>query len=241
MPSPTEPTDPIEAPTTRRPPGRGRPPAALTGALALALAVAAGPLRAQQGSPAPAAGTAPADTAGPAEPEIAPAPLQFRLGLSAGALMWDQSRSRVPGDDAAWGIDVGRQLLRYLSVRLGVAYLPTRVEDPAGATDVHGYLLEVAAEPRLALPSLERIGVVPFATVGAGTLVFDPRQPDLPTRSQNAFEVGGGLEGRIAPRFGARAELRAYTASLQSLFEPTDRTGATRHAQRLMVSLYWTF
>lgn len=234
-------TDPTGDPRRRRARSRRRAPAALAGAVALAIALAPGPLRAQRASPAPASDTMSADTSGPVEPEIAPAPLQFRLGLTGGALVWDQSRSRVPGDDAAWGIDVGRQLLRYLSVRLGVTYLPTRVEDPAGATDVHGYLLEVAAEPRLALPSLERIGIVPFGTIGAGSLVFDPRRSGLPTRSQNAFEVGGGLEGRIAPRFGARAEFRAYTASLQTLFDPTDRSGATRHAQRLMVSLYWAF
>lgn len=238
MPSPTCPT---EARGRRRPPGRRRAPAALAGVLAMALGLASGPLRAQQGGAPTTAGALPADTSGPAEPEIAPAPLQFRLGLTAGALLWDQSQSRVPGDDAAFGIDVGRQLLRYLSVRLGANYLPTRVEDAAGATDVHGYLLEVAAEPRLDLPSLERLGVIPFATVGLGTLVFDPRRADLPTRSQNAFEIGGGVEAHIARSLGARAEFRAYTASLQTLFEPTDRTGETRHAQRLVVGLYWAF
>jgi len=183
----------------------------------------------------------PADTATVREPEIAPAPRQFRLAATGGGLFWDASKSRAPEDAGAFGLDVERLLVRYLSLRLGATYFPTRVEDAGGATDVHGYLLEVAAEPRLDLPALERVGVIPFATVGAGTIVFDPRQSDLTTRSQNAFELGGGVEARIAPRLGARAEWRTYTASLQTLFVPTDRSGVTRHARRLLVSLYWTF
>lgn len=231
-------TSPEHARTSPAPPARA---ARRTAAwcLAAALLLPAGAARAQAAGPAGAAG--PGDTAAVAEPELVSAPRQFRLALTGGGMFWDQTRSRAPQDAAAWGLDVERLLLRYLSVRLGATYLPTRVEDPAGATDVHGWLFEVSAEPRLALPSLERIGVIPFVTAGAGSIIFDPRQSGLTTRSQNAFELGAGVEARIAPTLGARAEWRTYTASLQTLFDPTRRDGVTRRAQRLLVSLYWAF
>ena len=139
--------------------GPARRAAAWILAAALAAAVAApAAARAQADAPPGAAVSGPADTAAASEPEIAPAPRQFRLGLTGGGLFWNASTSRAPRDAGAFGLDVERILVRYLSLRLG-----------------------------------------------------------------------------------ARAEWRAYTASLQTLFEPTDRSGATRHAQRLLVSLYWTF
>lgn len=219
---------------------------ALAPALALGLALAAAPARAQEAAQPTADTTvrvdsATADSLAAYGADIAPAPLQFRLAVTGGPFLWKSAPSRVPDNSAAWGIDVERILFRYLSLRLGASYLPTRVEHAAGSTDVRGYLLDVIAEPRIVVDPLERAGVVPFLTVGVGTLVLDPRQAGLPTRSENAFALGGGFEVRVLPRIGARAEWRRYSVALQSLFDPTLRTAEAHHANRLLVSLYWTF
>ncbi|MDP2584064.1 MAG: hypothetical protein Q8W47_08300 [Candidatus Palauibacterales bacterium] len=203
-------------------------------ALALALLLSTGALRAQ-------ASAAAADSAAAYGPENPPAPRQFRIGMTGSALLWSGSASRTPQNASAWGLDVGRRLLRYLSVRLGVAYTPERVVDGSDSTDVHGYLVEVVAEPRLALDPLVSAGVVPFAEFGLGTLVFDPARSGLPTRSQNAFVLGGGVEARLSSRWGGRLEWRHYTVQLQSLFDVTELGSVNRGADRIMASLFWTF
>lgn len=208
---------------------------------ALALALTGHALRAQAAGSARGDSAAAADSAAAYGPERPPAPRQFRLAATGSALLWPGTASRTPKNAAALGLDVERLLLPYLSVRLGVAYTPERVVQGMDSTDVHGYIVEVVAEPRLALAPLVAAGVVPFGEVGLGSMVFDPSKTGLPTRSQNAFVLGGGVDVRLATRVGGRVEWRHYSVQIQSLFDATDYASVSRGADRIMASLYWTF
>jgi hypothetical protein len=207
-------------------------------AVALALLFSGGPLRAQASARDSAAS---ADSAAAYGPEVPPAPRQFRLGVTGGALLWNGSATRTPRNASIWGLDIGRKLGRYLSFRLDLAYTPERVVDGADSTDVHGYLIDIVAEPRLAVDPLLRAGVVPFGEVGLGTLVFDPSQSGLPTRSQNAIVLGGGVEAILSSRWGGRVEWRHYSVQMQSLFDVTNLDAVGRGANRVTASLFWTF
>ena len=203
-------------------------------AAALALALAA---------LAPAASAAGQETEEELDvPPMAETPRQFRLSITGSGLTWDDDPGLSVDGTALFGIDVERLLTRFASVRLAGSYGSTSVTGPDGATaSVNAGVAELSLAGRLALPSLRRAGVVPFAGVGVGSVVFDPELGDLPTRSQNTLVYGGGLEAQPFPRIGFRAEWKHYAAELENLFEPTDRTGSDRDGDRFQASVFWTF
>lgn len=227
---------------TRRPHGRavsrrghgraagGRPRRAAGLALALTAAAALA-LR-----PGTAAAQEP-----PEEPPMAESPRQFHLAVTAGALTWSDGDGPAVDGGALLGLDVERLLTPYASVRLAGAHGSTTVTGPDGSADVNAAVFELTLAGRAALPALRRAGIVPFAGVGIGSVVFDPDVAGLPTRSQNALSYGLGLEARPLPRIGVRAEWKHYAVELENLFEPTDRTGSDRDADRFQASVFWTF
>lgn len=175
------------------------------------------------------------------EPPMAESPRQFHLAVTAGALSWSEGDGPAVDGGALVGLDVERLLTSYASVRLAGAYGATSVTGTGGSADVNAAVFELTLTGRAALPSLRRTGIVPFAGVGIGSVVFDPEVAGLPTRSQNALSYGLGLEARPLPRIGFRAEWKHYTVKLENLFEPTDRTGSDRDADRFQASVFWTF
>lgn len=177
----------------------------------------------------------------PEEPPMAESPRQFHLAVTAGALSWSDGDGPAVDGGALVGLDVERLLTPYASVRLAGAYGATSVTGPAGSADVNAAVFELTLTGRAAIPALRRAGIVPFAGVGIGSVVFDPEVAELPTRSQNAFSYGLGLEARPLPRIGVRAEWKHYDVELEDLFEPTDRTGSDRDADRFQASVFWTF
>lgn len=203
--------------------------AAAAGAALLLAPARAAPQQADEG----ARGSAPA--------EIAEAPRQFHLGLSVSAMSWEEADDRSPTSSSLWGASVERILFRYLAVRLDAAYGTNRVQGAADSVDVATYLAEVAAVVRIAPPSLERTGVVPFVTAGVGSLVHDPDREGLTTASQNALSWGLGVEVIPLDRFGFRAEWRRYDVDLENLFDAVDRTGVSRNADRFEATAFWTF
>lgn len=215
----------------------GRPHGTLAGALlALVLAasgtlLAAGEATAQEGE----------DVDGEDEPMLVEAPRPFRLSASGSALLWEDAATRSPADGSLWGLEVGRHVLRWAFVRLGGAFGTTTLNSGGRSADTNTYLVEVLGGPRLALPNLRRIGVVPFAAVGVGSVVHDPRPDGLVDRSQNAFTWGAGVEWSLRPELGARAEWRRYSVDLQDVFDRVDRTGEGRDADRFQLSVFWAF
>lgn len=175
------------------------------------------------------------------EPPMAEAPRSFRLSVTGSALMWAEDGPGVPGDGSLWGLDLEHAISPYLSFRLGAAYGRSDVSGPSASFGLVGFLAEIVATGRLALPDLREAGVVPFGSIGVGSLVLDPDADDNPTRSQNAFILGTGIDVRLSESIGARGEWRHYDINLNNLLEPTDPSGTGRRANRILGSLYWKF
>lgn len=175
------------------------------------------------------------------EPILVEAPRPFRLSASASALLWEDAATRSPEDGSLWGLEVGRHVLRWAFVRLGGAFGTTTLSSGGRSADTNTYLVDVVGGPRLAFRDLRRIGVVPFAAVGVGSVVHDPRPDGLVDRSQNAFTWGAGVEWSLRPELGVRAEWRRYSVDLQDVFDRIDRTGEGRDADRFQVSVVWAF
>lgn len=173
-------------------------------------------------------------------PAMAESPRQFHLGLTAGGMTWADDALAIDGT-ALFGLDVERLLARWASVRLAGAYGSTTVSGPERAVPVNAAVFEVGFTFRAALASLRRAHVVPFAAFSLGSVVFDPEAADLATRSQNALSYGAGVEFLPLPRIGFRAEWRRYEVEIENLFEPIDRTGTSRHGDRIQASIFWTF
>jgi len=194
------------------------------------------------------------DLAGPA---MADAPDQFRVAATAGWLAWDGAESsdgKVVDVGPLWGVDLETRVSRWVAFRFGGAYGRTTITgtDETGTrqtVDANQVVLELVAEPRLALEPLRRVGVVPFAVGGVGSVVHDPRtaegafDPPLPSRSQGSLLYGAGVEVQPEPLgdAGVRLEWRRNEVQLQPSFVVTSLEGASRGADRFMASVYWSF
>lgn len=196
--------------------------------------------------------TAPDSTAAqetlPAEPEMAEAPLQFRLSGTVGAFFWGQHEG-VPEIDnlVNFGIDIESRVVPAVAFRLAGSYGSTTASNDTASIGVNQWEFDVYVVGRLAVGSLTRAGFVPFGMLGAGTIALDPRSraddpndDNLTTRSQGAFSFGGGLD--IEPesgRWGGRLEYRYYRVSLEDPFNPLDRQGDTIGANLVMASIFY--
>lgn len=176
----------------------------------------------------------------PADEPLVEAPFQFRVGPSAGAMMWEEDTRRI--DDAGlFGVDLESVVARFFGFRVAGSIGTTAMERGGERTDVIQYVAEVLLEGRIAVGPLREKGVVPFVAAGGGSVIHDPSESGLVTRSQSAFVWGAGVDVGIADRLGLRAEWRRVTADLQDPFDPPDLEGSTRKADRLVGSLYWVF
>lgn len=206
---------------------------ASTAAVALAAALlAAGPAAGQQG----ASGEPDAEA-----PAMAEAPRSFHLGPSVSVVSWEDDGGPAYDDVTLWGIDVERLVASFLAVRLDGGYGRGEVTGGGRTVELNSYLAELALAIRPTVPPLARAGVAPYVVAGLGTVVHDPANEDLSTASQNALSWGLGVEVEPLDRFGARLEWRRYEVDLENLLDPADRTGTSRAADRLQLSLYWTF
>ena len=173
---------------------------------------------------------------------MARAPRQFKISTSVGALLWGTEEERPDVEDGAIvGLEIERQVGHYIAFRVSGGFGRTTLTEDTAAVDVNQYLIDLAVVPRLALGPLRRAGVVPFGTVGIGTLVHDPEGDELVTKSQNALELGGGIDVDFSKRLGGRLEWRHYIVDSENIFETTDRSGVTQTVERLSASLYWKF
>lgn len=173
------------------------------------------------------------------EPAMAVAPKQFRLALTGGALAWDAAPGRGSlGDGPLVGIDIERGIGSYLAFRLSGGFARTTAANDTASTEVNQYLLDLVASARLAVGPLGRAGVVPFGTIGLGSVVHDPELGELVTKSQSAVAFGAGLDADLGSTFGVRAEWRRYAVDAEDLFDPMDRTGEVRTADRFYGSVY---
>lgn len=215
----------------RRRPVRRALPVLAAAVLAVAALLAAAPAAAQEDGGG-------AETA---EELLVEAPRPYRIAVTGSALLWHEAATRSPDDGSLWGLEVERLLLRWAFARLGAAFGRSTVTSGERSADVNSYLLEVVLGPRVAVADLRELGVIPYAAVGFGSLVHDPRVDGLATRSQNAFSWGAGVEWSFRPDLGVRAEWRQYSADLEDIFAELDRTGQTRDADRFQIAVFWAF
>jgi len=181
------------------------------------------------------------------EPEMAKAPLQFRLSGTVGSFLWGQKEGVVSLDNLVnFGIDIESRVAPAVAFRLGGSYGRTTASDSTGSVNVNQWEFGVYAVGRVAVAPFTSAGVVPFGLVGAGTIALDPRDdpPDpndkLITRSQGAFSFGGGIDIEPAStRWGGRVEYRHYSMSLEDPFNPVDRSGDRIGANLIMASIFW--
>lgn len=200
------------------------------------LLASAGPAAGQEEEPAEPWGQEVQD------PPMPGTPKQFRIAATAGSLLWSGREGRAAIDDRPLvGLDIERLVGPFLAFRVGGAYGRTRVAGEGGATDANQWLADVSAVLRLGFGPLRRAPVVPFGTVGIGTVVHDPTDRELATKSQSAAAFGAGVELDLSGPVGARAEWRRYVVDAENLFDPADRAGESRRADRLFASLYFRF
>lgn len=193
----------------------------------------------------------PAETAAVAGVEAPPeaeAPLQFEVGPTVSSATWEAASGRPDiGNATMLGLSVESVLANYFGIRFDAAYgTPSFTgSTPAGGSesvDVHQYFVDVSLVARLGLPKLREIGVVPFATIGLGSVVHDPKPDSLTTRSQSAWEYGAGVDLPLTTHLGARLEWRRADVSLEDLFDDgTDRTGRTVSNDRFTLGAYLRF
>jgi opacity protein-like surface antigen len=185
----------------------------------------------------------------PGDPGMATAPAQFRVGVTGSHLGWSGGDRPRPDDGGLWGLELERLLLPAAAIRLEASQGTTTLVSSDDAVDARAFLFAVTGVARLALDPLERVGLVPFGTLGIGSVVHDPDRDDLTTASQNTLTWGAGLEARplgrapnsrLAPA-GLRIEWRRYQVELENVFDPADLTARTRHANRFSASLFWAF
>ena len=183
----------------------------------------------------------------PPEPPAAEAPLQFALGPALSTLRWEDEIAERPDIESATtvGLSVESRVFDAFAIRFGAAYGSTRVVAQGGpteelrATDANQYLVDLSLVGRAAFGPMEAAGVVPFVTIGAASVVHDPRADDLITRSQSAFTRGAGLDVRILRHLGGRLEWRRYDVSLEDVFaDPSSRGGREVSADRFTLELY---
>lgn len=219
-----------------------RPTAATIAGLGAILAVGIGAT--------PAFGQASAGEVEP--PPAAEAPLQFEVGPMASVSTWESPAGRPAINDATvFGLSAESIVADYFGIRLDLAYGTHRFLPSAegGATgfepsiEAGQYSVDVVLVGRLGLPRLREIGVVPFATIGLGSVVHDPKPEDLATRSQSAWEYGAGVDLPLLTHFGARLEWRRADVSLEDLFDDdgSDRTGLTVSNDRFTLGAYVRF
>lgn len=217
------------------PPGDRWPGSVLAGATLLSVLALLAPAGA--GAQAPAG--EPPD--GAEAPEMADAPEAYRLGPTASYLTWAEESDPTPDDGMLLGLDVERLLDSLLAVRLGLAHGSGSIAGDGQEGDVGTYVVDLSLVLRAPLSGLARAGVVPYAAGGIGTVVHDPAADSLSTASQNTLSYGLGVDFRALDRFGARLEWRRHEVNLENVFDPVDRTGRPRAANRFQMSLYWAF
>ena len=167
---------------------------------------------------------------------------QFRLGAGATAFAWDDAAAAEDGVLAEF--EVERDLAPFLAARAAMGFGTTEF----GAAEAS----EPPLETRLYLPEVSlllhppvgpfRVGTfVPYALVGFGSLITDPKRDGLGARSQNALAYGAGARVGFGGRWGLRGEVRRYLIKLEDPLDPSSRESESIHTTRVGGGLTYAF
>lgn len=187
-------------------------------------------------------GGAPQDAESVRPPPMPDAPRQFKLAAALSVQRWGDAAGRGEVDDSwLYGLEVERLLIDFLSIRLSGAYGRGSVAGASGEVDLNQYLVDLALLGRLAIEPLASAGVIPYAGVLGGSIVHDPVERDLRTRSQTALGFGAGTEVRLTDRLGLHLDWRHLFVELEDILNPESREAVQVEVDRASAGLFWRF
>jgi opacity protein-like surface antigen len=218
-----------------------RRPGILAAAALLSACLGVRPLLGQDTTRAPGDG-APQDSEWVQPPRMPDAPRQFKLAAALSTQSWGNAAGRGEVDDSwLYGLDVERILIDFLSIRLSGAYGRGSIASASGNIDFNQYVIDLALLGRLAFEPLISAGVIPYVGVLGGSMVHDPVEGDLRTRSQTALGFGAGAEVRLTDRLGLHADWRHLFVELEDILSAESREAVQVEVERASVGLFWRF
>jgi len=173
---------------------------------------------------------------------IVPRVRSFAVGLGVGSYRWEDP---APYENLTMtSIAIERALWRGVRGRASLAAGKTTARLESG--DVDAWVMPVDLQVILApdFGPLRRLGVMPYAIGGFGTLITNPSgdtDVELTTRSQSQWTYGGGILARVVGRFEARFEGTAVGVRLADPVETEDRDTQTIHNRRWEGRISWLF
>jgi opacity protein-like surface antigen len=184
----------------------------------------------------------PQDSESVQPPTMPDAPRQFKLAATLSTQSWGNAAGRGEVDDSwLYGLDVERILIDFLSIRLSGAYGRGSIAGASGDVDFNQYVIDLALLGRLAFEPLTSLGVIPYVGMIGGSIVHDPVESDLRTRSQTALGFGAGAEVRLTDRLGLHADWRHLFVELEDILSPESRESVRVEVDRASVGLFWRF
>lgn len=218
-----------------------RGPGILGAAALLSVSLCGGALLGQD-TTGVAPGDAPQDTDSVRPPTMPDAPRQFKLAAALSVQTWGDAAGRGEVDDSwLYGVDVERLLVDFLSIRLSGAYGRGSVASAGAELDINQYVVDLALLGRLPIEPLVSAGVIPYGGVIGGSVVHDPVDRDLRTRSQTALGFGAGAEVRLTDRLGLHVDWRHLFVELEDILSPESREAVQVEVDRASAGLFWRF
>jgi hypothetical protein len=202
----------------------------------LALACVAAPLVAQVVG-------APDRPSAPPASGLVPRPRAFAVGAGFGHYSWEDPS---PFEDLTMtSLSIERILWRGVRGRaaMGAGKTTLRVAEQDLDAWIMPFDLQVLLSPDFG--PFHRLGVMPYAVGGFGTLVTNPTGDmgdlHLTTRSQSQWTYGGGILARVGGRFEGRFERTAAGVRFADPVTAENRETQTIHNRRWEGRINWLF
>lgn len=171
------------------------------------------------------------------------APHQFKLGVWGAVQVWSSDAASLAelDDQFAYGLEIERVVLSFLSLRVGGAYGTGEAVNDSASQGLNSWLFDLDLRGRLSFGPFGDGGLTPAVLVSVGAVVHDPDGPDLRTRSQTSLGLGLALAYDLTGRVGVGTEWRHLWINQEDVFDSTSRESEQIEADRFGVGLYWRF
>ena len=173
---------------------------------------------------------------------IVPPVRAFALGVGVGSYRWE---SPAPYEDMTiTSLSIERALWPGIRGRASIAAGKTTLNVESGSVEAWAMPLDLQVLLAPDFGPLRRLGVMPYAVGGLGTLITNPSGDtgvELTTRSQSQWTYGGGVLARVGGRFEARFEGTAIGVRLAHPEEAEERDTRTVHNRRWEGRISWLF
>lgn len=173
---------------------------------------------------------------------IVPRVRAFALVLGVGSYRWEDPS---PYEDMTMtSLSIERALWPGIRGRASIAAGKTTLTLESMSVDAWAMPLDLQVLLAPDFGPLRRLGVMPYAVGGLGTLITNPSgdtDVELTTRSQSQWTYGGGVLARVGGRFEARLEGTSVGVRLAHPEEAEDRDTQTVHNRRWEGRISWLF